>query len=40
MNDHMPSVACVSCAEESYREMGTMTEGSYGEMGHAGLVHE
>ena len=36
--DHMPSVACVSCAEESYREMGTMTEGSYGEMGHAGLV--
>ena len=27
--DHMPSVACVSCAEESYREMGTMTEGSY-----------
>ena len=24
--DHMPSIACVSCAEESYREMGTMTE--------------
>ena len=35
--DHMPSIACVSCAEESYREMGTMTEGSYGEMGHTWL---
>ena len=35
---HMPSIACVSCAEESYREMGTVAEGSYGEMSHAGLV--
>ena len=36
--DHMPSIACVSCAEESYREMGTMAEGPYGEMSCAGLV--
>ena len=28
----MPSIACVSCAEGPYGEMGTMAEGPYGEM--------